>query len=599
MLNHRSLGVVVLLAAVATSFPTLHPRQGSASNTSIITAGARGESGLRHEIHDLQKDADAWNIYLLGLQRFKNMSATDPLSYYQVAGIHGQPYVPWNDVGPCSNCTLAGYCTHQSTLFPTWHRTYLALFEQSLVANALAVANEFKGDDKARYLAKANSLRMPYWDWAQPPAEGEEPFPQMFSTPTVTLNTPSGMQNVTNPLLKYSFKDGEDSSFLGPNIRETTRKPAFTASNRQQLRSDLWTLLSSQQDYNAFSTEALLPGADNFNPSSLEGLHDNIHVWTGGQMGIVPQAAFDPVFWLHHAMVDHIFALYQDARPKKWLEQWAEVGATMAYASGTLEDSQSSLKPFHKSADGTYWNSDAVRDTETFKYQYADLANGQGAASVINSLYRDNEPEMSLRKRAMDLGVRGMNVSGYINDVMNPKPGSTCHEYVANIQVDSMKMEGSFTVFIFSGPFDEDDPSGWYNEKSLIGSHGFFSGPESMGDGSALVNAGATITDSLLLNKAGGLLDNLTHGAVTGFLKKYIEWRIVKSDGTILDEDDVPGLEVAIMTAQVQVPGYSYQLPSWGAFKPLKDITSGRKHGFGWKGDVEVGGDLSFGVSIG
>jgi len=204
---------------------------------------------------------------------------------------------------------------------------------------------------------------------------------------------------------------------------------------------------------------------------------------------------------------------------------------------------------------------------------------------------------MNLRER--DISVPSQNISGYINDVMNPKQGDTCHEYVANIQVDSMKMEGSFTVFLFAGPFDEHDPSAWYDEKSLIGAHGFFSGPESMGDGSALVNAGATITDSLLMNKAGGLLDDLTHGAVTAFLKKCIEWRIVKSDGTILDEDDVPGLEVAIMTAEVKVSGYKHQLPSWGAFKPLKDITSGRKHGFGWKGDVQVGGDLEFGVSIG
>lgn len=74
----------------------------------------------------------------------------------------------------------------------------------------------------------------------------------------------------------------------------------------------------------------------------------------------------------------------------------------------------------------------------------------------------------------------------------------------------------------------------------MIGAHGFFSGPESTGHGSALVNAGATITDSLLLNKAAGMLD-LTHGAVTAFLKECIEWRLVKADGTVLDEDDVPG----------------------------------------------------------
>lgn len=212
MLAHRSLGIIGLLASAVTGFPTLYPRQDAVGNTSIITAGVSGEIGIRQEMHTLQSDKDAWNIYLLGHQGFKNMDSTDPMSYYQIAGIHGQPYVPSNDVGPCSNCTLAGYCTHQSTLFPTWHRTYLALFKQSLIANVMAVAHGFDGADKERYLAKANILRMPYW--ARASAEGEDPFPQIFSAATVTVHTPSGTQNVTNSLLKYSFKDARTRASL-------------------------------------------------------------------------------------------------------------------------------------------------------------------------------------------------------------------------------------------------------------------------------------------------------------------------------------------------------------------------------------------------
>ena len=39
---------------------------------------------------------------------------------------------------------------------------------------------------------------------------------------------------------------------------------------------------------------------------SLEGIHNMIHNWTGGvtlegHMSEVPVAAFDPIFWLHHA----------------------------------------------------------------------------------------------------------------------------------------------------------------------------------------------------------------------------------------------------------------------------------------------------------
>jgi tyrosinase len=56
-----------------------------------------------------------------------NHDATEPTSYYQIAGIHGQPILPWNDATRDKDVT--GYCTHSSVLFPTWHRAYMLLFE--------------------------------------------------------------------------------------------------------------------------------------------------------------------------------------------------------------------------------------------------------------------------------------------------------------------------------------------------------------------------------------------------------------------------------------------------------------------------------------
>jgi tyrosinase len=52
---------------------------------------------------------------------------TDPILYYQIAGIHGQPYIPWNDATASKG--QGDYCTHSTVLFPTWHRTYVLLFE--------------------------------------------------------------------------------------------------------------------------------------------------------------------------------------------------------------------------------------------------------------------------------------------------------------------------------------------------------------------------------------------------------------------------------------------------------------------------------------
>lgn len=40
----------------------------------------------RLEIRELEKNADQWNVYLLGLRRFQSVDQSDKLSYYQVAG---------------------------------------------------------------------------------------------------------------------------------------------------------------------------------------------------------------------------------------------------------------------------------------------------------------------------------------------------------------------------------------------------------------------------------------------------------------------------------------------------------------------------------
>lgn len=57
----------------------------------------------------------------------------EPDSFFQIAGIHGLPYISWNGVGEESPAEAAGYCTHSSVLFPTWHRPYVSLFEVSLL----------------------------------------------------------------------------------------------------------------------------------------------------------------------------------------------------------------------------------------------------------------------------------------------------------------------------------------------------------------------------------------------------------------------------------------------------------------------------------
>jgi tyrosinase len=54
-----------------------------------------------------------------------------------------------------------------------------------------------------------------------------------------------------------------------------------------------------------------------FNPfaSALEGVHNSGHVWVDGSMGGISTAPTDPVFWMHHAEIDRIWAEWQVPNP--------------------------------------------------------------------------------------------------------------------------------------------------------------------------------------------------------------------------------------------------------------------------------------------
>lgn len=60
---------------------------------------------------------------------------------------------------------------------------------------------------------------------------------------------------------------------------------------------------------------AMANGAFNTFASALEGVHNSGDVWVGGSMGSIATAPADPVFWMHHAEIDRIWAEWQGANP--------------------------------------------------------------------------------------------------------------------------------------------------------------------------------------------------------------------------------------------------------------------------------------------
>jgi tyrosinase len=94
------------------------------------------QSYPRLEIRQLRNNADQWNLYLLGMERFKNKDKNDRLGFYQIAGIHGRPFVTY-DGFPTPLLNDAGFCPHGNVMFGSWHRPYLALYEVSVISLTL------------------------------------------------------------------------------------------------------------------------------------------------------------------------------------------------------------------------------------------------------------------------------------------------------------------------------------------------------------------------------------------------------------------------------------------------------------------------------
>ena len=121
-----------------------------------------------------------------------------------MSGIHGRPFTKWDSVAFAPGQS-GGYCTHDIGIFPTWHRPYIALYEQVLYNQVQVIAKDPVFRNRAEYKSAASSFRVPYWDWAAP-AQGGKVLPAAVGGGAfVNLNLPNGSTTVKNPLYQYTF----------------------------------------------------------------------------------------------------------------------------------------------------------------------------------------------------------------------------------------------------------------------------------------------------------------------------------------------------------------------------------------------------------
>jgi tyrosinase len=182
------------------------------------------------------------------------MARQDDRGYQFWAGLHGLP--------------LPMQCQHHTPLFLPWHRAYLYFFELSL-----------KDIDR--------TVSLPWWDWTSPASHS-------WGVPSIYAPGPA-----PNPLAGGAINELARAQG-GPGAPARTSRIEDSPGRLPTARTIAWLL--GLGDFLDFQQQ-------------LEQIHDSIHVWVGGTMAEIPFAAYDPLFFAHHAMVDRLWRLWQLRHP--------------------------------------------------------------------------------------------------------------------------------------------------------------------------------------------------------------------------------------------------------------------------------------------
>eukprot|EP00798_Chlamydomonas_sp_ICE-L_P014953 gene14953-21009_t len=154
----------------------------------------------------LQEYSRMRDLYLQAMLEIQEMPYDDPDSFFAIGMIHGEAAIPYrgvvNESHPFTDVNdpnrWYGYCDHSGTIFPTWHRPYVLILEQTLAKRAKAIAKQYK-HAKKDWKEAARNLRFPYWDWAAASLKVDKKFPPILIEKTVEVRTPSGCKESAPP----------------------------------------------------------------------------------------------------------------------------------------------------------------------------------------------------------------------------------------------------------------------------------------------------------------------------------------------------------------------------------------------------------------
>ncbi|KAL2755917.1 hypothetical protein ACRALDRAFT_2027571 [Sodiomyces alcalophilus JCM 7366] len=545
------VGFATLASIPLTVAQSTYPVVGVKSGINIET----GETPARRNINDLHMEAGPeWDLLIGALSAMQAANETDPLSYFQIMGIHGQPHMAWSGGGPQDGGS-GGYCPHNEVLFGTWHRGYLSLYEQVLVAQAQRIADGYPQSVRREYQEAADRLRVPYWDWAADPNVPPATIPS-----TVTIRRPVNGTlaaiPVRNPLAGYTYpesaQNGEFGRFSGFGstkrcTQEGTSYPdsANEAMSQQGLRERVYTSLIRAQNWTEISSTA-------GGPNSIEGPHGNVHVHAacGNDFLWVETSGFDPLFMLHHCNVDRLLAYWQALNyDHASMEFEYQTHGLFAAPRGTTVTEKTPLAPFD-GPDGPLDSEDFI-SSQGWGYTYEPLRFWDQEPSqlktavtrTINELYGPVRQAETTGARGGILSRIGVRAK---RDVYRPwqeqEQPTTETEYFAMVEVERSELDLPAVVNLFV--------------------RGHHAGTVALLGMPVEGISYDEIPLQRIISPAG--LADLDADDLLCALTEDLQIKIMKPDGTSIPLENVPSLKVDVESVDVVLPSSMDELPLFG-----------------------------------
>ncbi|KAK8121031.1 Tyrosinase [Apiospora kogelbergensis] len=537
-------GQAIPITGLSTGIDQITGERPARKNINDLQA-ARGPSCTDDTKPCLGTNGATRDLYILGLSDLQNKSESDPISYFQLAGIHGRPFIPWNGVENATVVTLAGFCPHG------------------------AFASQYENSSSASYKAAAESFRVPYWDWAS-----DYRLPASVIDQRVTVNGPHGKVDIPNPLYSYRWQqfplnseahyfptdDGNKDCWYW---NETKRLPNANGSDQYDaVNQSLADISSSLQDqvYRVFTSakdyETMASTEDR--SSSFESVHDQVHGVFGAVMQNLDYSAFDPLFWLHHANVDRLYAMWQAIHYNNTYQTQVRFAGLLYGTPDANVTADSPLKPFYRGDDPTSFHTGRTAAAmATFGYTYPEIDDWslsqeetrKAVTAKVNQLYSNgangvSSAQQQRRRRRQQQAPR--------------------KEYFAHVSVERAELQLPCTVYFMLG----DEKAG---QMSLLSmpmkgrTHGEV----------PLTRA----LDRALASDAVAVKGNAPVGdvkLVTSKLRQLFRVEIRKADGTVIPVESVPSLSVEVEGEDVVAASHIGEFPAYGVATRLSGVGFGK-----------------------